>query len=315
MTARKPIPHPINTRPFSVEEARAAGVSPSRVRSRDLSAPFPGVRVAKPDVSAADSETDFAWATRRMVRLAQEYAPRLKPGQYFCEMTAIALHGLPIPLSRLRDEKVHVAVPFPRSAPRARGMIGHQFSVDRVVRTDGLPVAAPVDAWIDCAGRCSVEELVIIGDGLLRRQDPFATGEDLAAAVRAHENRPGIRKLRQALARIRGGTDSAMETVIRLLIVDNGLPEPFVNPVIFDQSGLQLAIADLGYLQWKVLIEYQGDYHFRTPDQRRKDVDRIAALVRARWHVIEVHKDHIFRNPNHIIALIRDALLDAGWRP
>ena len=64
-----------------------------------------------------------------------------------------------------------------------------------------------------------------------------------------------------------------------------------------------------------MLIEYHGDYHCRSPEQRRKDVDRIAALVRARWHVVEVHKDHFLRDPAHIVELVREALLDAGWRP
>lgn len=141
MTARKPIPSTLSGPSFSVRDARLTGVSPSRLRATDLAVPFVGIRARVPDADPPLIGFDFAAATRSVVKLAHQYAPRLKPGQFFCEMTAIALHGLPVPSSRLLERNVHVAVPFPRTAPRARGMIGHQFSVNLVLQRDGLPVS------------------------------------------------------------------------------------------------------------------------------------------------------------------------------
>jgi len=315
MTARRPIPEPLEGPSFSVGAALRVGVSPSRLRAPDLDAPFTGIRAVKPDTEPPLLDFDFAAATRSIIQLARQYAPRLKPGQFFCEMTAIALHGLPVPSPRLLERDVHVAVPFPRTAPRARGMIGHQFSINHVFYREGLPVSSAIDAWIDCAGRCSVDELVVIGDGLLRRQDPLAAADDLLAAVRAQRHRPGHGKLMRALVRMRAGTDSPKETELRLLIVDAGLPEPVVNEPIFDDSGQQVGIADLAYPKWKVLIEYLGGYHFYSADQRRKDLDRLAALADAGWRVVEVHKDHLVRQRATVLSRIRRALDDAGWEP
>lgn len=315
MTARKPIPAVLAGPSFSVGEARLTGVSPSRLRAPDLAVPFVGIRALVPDADPPLIGFDFGAATRSVVRLAHQYAPRLKPGQFFCEMTAVALHGLPVPSSRLLEREVHIAVPFPRTAPRARGMTGHQFSVNLVLEREGLPVSSAIDAWIDCAGRCSVDELVVIGDGLLRRKDPLATGDDLVEAVRSHPNRPGSHKLRRALARIRAGTDSPKETELRLVIVDVGLPEPTVNEVIRNDEGLQVAISDLAYPRWMVAVEYHGGYHFDVPEQKRKDIDRIAVIEDAGWKVVQIHKDHLAGGGMVAVSRIRKALLDAGWRP
>lgn len=315
MTARRPLPPTLTGASFSVGDARLQGVSPSRLRSTDLAAPFVGIRAPLPDAAPALVSFDFAAATRAVVLLAHQYAPRLRPGQFFCEMTAIALHGLPVPSLRLLERDVHVAVPFPRTAPRARGMIGHQFSVNLVLVREGLPVSSAIDAWIDCAGRCTVDELVVIGDGLLRRHEPLAAGDDLVEAVRSHPNRPGSLKLRRALARIRGGADSPKETELRLLIVDAGLPEPMVNEVIRNEHGHQVAISDLAYPRWMVAVEYHGGYHFDIPEQKRKDIDRIATIEDAGWKVVQIHKDHLLGNGRIATSRIRKALLDAGWRP
>ena len=291
------------------------GVSLSRVRAPDLDSPFFGIRVRTEVDDAPLIPFDFMAATRTIVRLAHQYAPRLKPGQFFCEMTAIALHGLPVPTPRLLERDVHVAVPYPRTPPRARGMIGHQFSINHVHLREGLPVSSAVDAWIDCAGRCTVEELIVIGDGLLRRQDPLAIGQDLVEAVRASKNRPGSIKLTRALSRIRSGTDSPKESELRLLIVNSGLPEPEVNLVIRDEAGQQIAISDLAYSEWKVAIEYQGAHHFTVAGQGRRDIDRLADLEDAHWRVIQVHSGHLDQQRASMVRRIRNALLEAGWRP
>lgn len=122
-------------------------------------------------------------------------------------------------------------------------------------------------------------------------------------------------KLGRALARIRGGTDSPKESELRLMIVQSGLPEPVVNLVIRDSAGRQVAISDLAYPEWMVAVEYQGGHHFTVPGQGRNDIDRIGAMEDANWRVIQAHSEHLDLKRAILLNRIRNALLEAGWRP
>ncbi len=296
MPTLSPIPSDL-PQSFTVAQALDRGVGAGRLRSNDLARPFAGVRVreALPPVRSLE---------QRMRRDARVYAPRLRPGQFFCEATAIALHGLPLPLSRSEDV-VHVATSPSASPPRASGVAGHRFSASVIVR-DGMPVCSPVDAWSQCAAAMTETELIVLGDALVRRDRPLCTMAELEAHVRACAGRRGARKLVRALARIRPRTDSPMETLTRLVLVSAGLPEPAVNDVVRDGAGNFLGYGDLVYPQWKIVIEYEGGYHFEG-EQPFRDIDRLARFVAAGWRVIRVHKYHL-ANPAELIAHVRSAI-------
>ncbi|RIQ24462.1 hypothetical protein [Jiangella rhizosphaerae] len=63
-----------------------------------------------------------------------------------------------------------------------------------------------------------------------------------------------------------------METRVRLLIVDAGLPSPEVGVNVIDHTGTWLARPDHSDPDLKIAIEYDGDHH-RT-DQRQWQRDR-----------------------------------------
>ena len=64
-----------------------------------------------------------------------------------------------------------------------------------------------------------------------------------------------------------------METLLRLLIVLSGLPEPDTNVSIRDSRGEPLVRLDLAYPSARVAVEYDGDHHL-TRHQRVRDLDR-----------------------------------------
>src|SRR5690606_18615632 len=125
-----------------------------------------------------------------------------------------------------------------RRAPRAAGMLGHSVDTTlvEVVRHGELRVVHPVGAWCQLATDLTVRELVVLGDALVRRHDPWATREELEAAVVAFRGR-GKRRLVAALELVRPRTDSPPETELRLDILEAGLPEPGVNVAIHDVHG------------------------------------------------------------------------------
>src|SRR5699024_5494835 len=85
---------------------------------------------------------------------------------------------------------------------------------------------------------------------------------EIRRRVKALHGARGVRALREAVALIRPGTDSAMETRARLLFIDSGLPEPEVNFPLYDPAtGRWMVQPDLGYRRWRLAFEYDGSHH------------------------------------------------------
>ena len=235
-------------RAFTTSEAMAEGVGPGRLRGRDLSRPFHGVRAA-----AAPHGLEARCRAKLLT---------MRPGQVFSHATACRLFGIVVPWACEVDE-VDVAAFAPRPIPRGRGVRGHRLGAGGtwVGTLRGLPIVSPEDAWCQLAATATVRDLVVAGDSLLRRQGPLSTPGRLCAAVARHAGRRGHRALVTALEAVRSGTDSPEETRLRLDLVEFGLPEPVVNLPIMDEAGRLCAIGDTAYPEYRVLAEYDGEHH------------------------------------------------------
>ena len=150
------------------------------------------------------------------------------------------------------------------------------------------------------------DELIVAGDHLLRRRLPDAEFAELVASAAAV--RPGRARLRAALISIRPGTESPMESRLRLTIVAAGLPEPVIGHVIVDATGGFVATPDLAYIEEKVAIEYEGDIHRTNPHVYAADIDRRELMEAAGWIVIRVVAHHLSHNRLSLVARIREAL-------
>ncbi|MCP2366530.1 very-short-patch-repair endonuclease [Agromyces flavus] len=295
------LPEELSSAAFSVRRGRKAGLSTGRLRGPDLVRPFHGVRV----IATVDLD---------LIAVCRAYAERMRPCEVFTHRTAAALHGLPVRGMR-PDGEIDVAAIAPKGLPRAHGVRGHRVKADLVSieEVDGLRVISAIDAWCQLAAELTERTLVVLGDALVRRQGPIATIEALRRAVEGMAGRRGARRLARAFARVRANTDSPQETWLRLDLVDAGLPEPAVNVTIHDATGKQIAIGDLVYLEWRVLVEYDGEQHREDRAQYARDVERLDDLARAGWRVIRFNATHT--GPRRILAIarVREALLAAGW--
>lgn len=300
MTGRKPLPRALQHRSFTVADARALGVPANRLRAADLVSPFRGIR------SPRDSATDVA-------TLCRAFAGRMPPGSFFfSHTTAALLWGMPLP-RRLQGEPLHVTVAWPMRAPRVSGVIGHATrSRPKVVISAGLPVLSPAEAWRQLSAVLRLDELVEAGDRLLGRPYPLCPADEVTMAMKRYGARRGATTLRSAADWIRERVESPRETRVRLLLVRAGLPEPEINVEIVDSSGRLIAISDLVYRRYKVVVEYEGEHHRTDSVQFARDVDRYNDLADAGWLAIRVTKE---MPQNEIIARTRRALLTRGWRP
>ncbi|WP_146078244.1 hypothetical protein [Subtercola sp. Z020] len=296
---------------FSRADALRRGLDDNRLRRSDLAAPFTGIRVV-----SADRPTGIR-------SLCEAYAPRLRPGQYFSHRTAALLWELPSAVRRSAAHVLDVSVTAEAGwPPTARGVRGHVLAVaPRVVELRGLPVCDAASVWIQLGSVAGVDELVAVGDAAVYRSRfaraddprPFTTIAELSERL-THFRGRGKRRLESALALVREGVESPMETALRLLLVRGGLPEPEINVDLYTGSGEFAGRADLYYREFNVVVEYDGEQHRLDRAVYASDQRRITRLLDLNA-VVRVRVEGLRSEAHLTLAEVRAALTAAGWRP
>jgi len=176
--------------------------------------------------------------------------------------------------------------------------------------------------FVQAAALLELDDLVVVADHLVldprlldpRNIRPHVREHDLRTAVEAHPGR-GRRRAREAVELMRQGAESRPETLLRLLLVRAGFPEPEVNPRVVDETGRWLGWADLVFRQWKVAVEYDGDQHRTDVRQYEEDIARTERFARAGWHQIKVRNSGLHSARERTVARVDEALRARGWRP
>jgi hypothetical protein len=297
---RRPAPLPAHLRgtPF---RTRDAAVHDRRLRAPDVRHPFRGIAAVEADLASLRGR-------------CRAYLLRMEPGQLFSHVTALALHGAPLP-SRFEAE-IHVSVAFPRTPPRTVGAIGHSLRHLEPSMAGGLPASSPAAAWCEAATLLTSAELIAAGDALLTgarkdgvRGPSTASVGELRAAATIRMRSPGAGRILDALPWIRTGVDSAAETALRLALIRWGLPEPETDHPI-PVSGRVLH-ADLAYPAARVVLEYEGDVHRVDRTTWMRDLRRRELMEDAGWRVIRITADDL-RDPRALITRLRILLGLAG---
>jgi hypothetical protein len=137
----------------------------------------------------------------------------------------------------------------------------HGVSVTRGVRTtfDCIRLAPWTDRGLAWADAC-------IRFGL-------TTPDELAAYAEERRRWPGIRRVRELIPMLSPFAESPMESVMRYEWIGAGLPQPLVNPSLYDQSGRFIARVDLLDEATGLVGEYDGTWH-REGLQPWKDATR-----------------------------------------
>lgn len=304
MTPRITLPEPFSERPFSVAPALGVGLSRGRLEGADLMTPLRGVR------SSRSIESRAAY-----IRAA---ATRMRSWQVVAGSSAAVLWGLPLParLTRRLDAVVLVATEHGRPVPEATAFRGIRLSGDRLVRdlVDGVAVTDPIATWCLLSRELTRNELVAVGDCLVTASAryehrhpslPVLGAEDLVVAHERWGRSPGSRVRSQALARIRPGVDSPMESELRCAILDAGLPEPTIHPPVRLRSG-RIVHPDLGYVRERIAIEYEGRRH-RETERFDRDIVRREEFEEVGWRVVRCTSAHLRPDPRAVTARVARA--------
>ncbi len=301
---------PFGAHPFSVADGLRAGLGVDALAGPRFLRPFHGVRQWR---ESGEREGPGKPTERELLRrLCAQYAPRLRPGQFFAGESALVLLGAPTPDAWQRA--VHVAAYRPAAAPRTRGVVGHRLAARDPApwRAFGLPLEHPARAWVQASADWHSDDLIAAADFLVARRRPLVTLEDLRAEA-AWARRPGVAAL---LDEVRDGSESPKETKLRLTLVRAGLPEPELAVEIFAADGTFIARLDQVFPRYRVAVEYDGRQHASDARQFQRDADRWDAIRAAGWDHVRILSHHLDVDGGRAaIEEVRAALGRGGWIP
>ena len=198
-----------------------------------------------------------------------------------------------------------------RSSRPQRGLLvrDETLAPDEMTHVHRLPVTTVERTAFDLGRHLSRVRAVARLDALMRAK-PFSIG-DVSVLAQRYTGARGLRSLSAALPLVDGGAMSPRETWLRLLLCDAGLPKPALQiPLVRGQR--LVAVFDLGWQEYQVAAEYDGDYH--RSDRRRfvKDIDKLRIADEQGWIVVRVVSEH---RPVDIVSRVHHALVRRGWRP
>ena len=175
--------------------------------------------------------------------------------------------------------------------------------------------------FLELSTMLRLEELVAVGDyfALNPRIEtpgeprPYVDLEVLRSWLRSTTGR-GVRRARSAADLVRHGVESPRETLLRLIAVGAGLPEPVCGYELIDAFGQTIGWFDLAWPEWRTIAEYDGDQHRTSDSQYEKDIGRFDRASEADWRVIRVRKRGVFEERDETVRRIALALQRGGCR-
>ncbi len=211
-----------------------------------------------------------------------------------------------------------VLVVVPRGCPWAgpRGVQVHRTDVrpDEIwIDDDGVRLtSARRTAWDIATLEPTLTGVPLI-DGMLRDGRELADGLTEAALVAEFVSRRGQWRSIRAIALlplVDGRAMSPPESKVRVACHLAELPHPIPQFPVYDQNGVLLGEVDLAWPEARLIVEYEGEYHFDGV-QIVKDDRRYAALEAAGWRVIRLSSFDL-RNLDAVVDRIVAAFTDSG---
>jgi hypothetical protein len=148
---------------------------------------------------------------------------------------------------------------------------------------DGLRHTGPVRTAWDVASLERTATAVGVLDAMLGAGQ-LDVGQ-LQQLARDGVGRWGVRRVRQAFELVDARSESPPESWVRVACALAGLPAPVPQYEVVHEE--RLARVDLAWPDARLIVEYDGDYHFDGLQIVRDDV-RLSWLVAAGWRIIRL---------------------------
>lgn len=159
-----------------------------------------------------------------------------------------------------------------------------------VVHRLAMPVTSIERTAFDLARRGPAGKAVERLDALARATR--FNNDDVLAVVDEHPRVRGRRRVANLLGLIDAGAQSPRETWLRLLLMDAGFPRPATQIPVPALDGYPRYFLDMGWEEFMVAVEYDGEQHRTDLQQYRGDVARSEYIDGLGWRRIRVLAGH-----------------------
>ncbi|WEV63722.1 hypothetical protein [Bifidobacterium sp. ESL0732] len=201
---------------------------------------------------------------------------------------------LPLPLSN-KNNKIHILSnrQHTRRLPDSNLITCHSTRIhyEPLDIEDYIASAPPALAWWQMSPYINWEELVVVGDSMMRKNSSLRRMTPAAFRKSINEfqpNTPQLAKCKSALLFMRPNTDSSMESRLRMQLERIGLGGMEVNAQVFDVEEQHNWSIDLAWSKYRVGLEYDGHYHF-SEQQIIADTHKRQRLRKSGWQIITVY--------------------------
>ena len=227
--------------------------------------------------------------------------------------SAAVVHDLPVFASSI--SKVHLT--RSRTAGGRKGAIVHQHVAKLgdadVCEVDGLLVTTMARTVVDLARTVPLAQGVAAGDRALRLGLELAA---LAAQLESAKGRHGIDRARRGVALLDRLSESAGESISRILLHSSKLPHPELQVRLFDPKGRFVARPDFLWRDHGVVGEFDGKIKYHKllrpgetitdvvlREKQREERMRELGLIVIRWVW-----DDLYHRPEELLERILHAL-------
>ena len=207
------------------------------------------------------------------------------------------------------DTPAEVTVPGGGLRPHT-GIVIHRDRLPsgEITRIGDVRATTPLRTAFDLARSTQMLDAVVAVDRLANRHR-FHPDLLRGFCVR-YRGRRGVARVPAVLALASPYAGSPMETRLRLLIVEGGLPRPEVQWVVQDVATRTAIWLDLAWPELMIGIEYEGGVH-TEPGRVLRDVGRYTRLVDLGWRIYRYTKLEVYGGQDRIVAELTRARAQA----
>jgi hypothetical protein len=286
------IPLALTTAPFTLDDARRAGLSRWHLQTSAF-------RRLGPKLYAWSELGDSPSVRLASVRL------RLPSSAAFSGLTAAWLHGLDVEPC----DPIEVVISATEGISARAGIRLHRFSLAerQVTKQRGFRVTTIERTLADLCLDLDLAEVVVLSDSAAH--SGLTTIKKLAAHADRASGRPGITMFRRVVEYTEPKAESPMESRLRMLLVLANLPRPVAQVSLHDRNGRFIGRPDLFYPEQKLGIEYDGGIHKSNlvDDNRRQNT-----LLAEGYRLLRFTASDVYNRRESVVNQVRIMLNGAS---
>lgn len=178
---------------------------------------------------------------------------------------------------------------------------------DDVEMVGDLRVAALLRTLTDLCRILTTAHAVVAVDSALRQGLVHVEELSLTSAFGR-----GCDRVRAVGRLVDPGSGSVLESLLRVLLAQAGLPAPATQYVINDAHGRFIGRVDFCWPETRLVVEADGFAFHSDREAYRNDRRRLNELERLGWRVLRFSWEDVVDRPESVVALVRACLLQAA---